>query len=299
MVAISRGQRAPYATGDPGAASAWAHVRRVEVDRDAEDKAGTFVGRLVDLRPDVVVDLICFTVDSAEQFLSAPAGGLGLVIHCGTIWIHGPATAVPVEEDADRTPFGDYGESKLAIEELLLAATRDGKLRATVLHPGHITGAGWAPINPAGNLELDTWQRLADGRTVTLPNLGLETVHHVHADDVAQAFMRALERPALAGQAFHVTSPAALTLRGFATAAAAWFGRRAELKFLPWPDFAAEVGDAAGQVTWDHIAHSPAMSIAKARRELGYCPRYSSLSAVREAVGDLARRSLIRTTVAL
>jgi nucleoside-diphosphate-sugar epimerase len=31
------------------------------------------------------------------------------------------------------------------------------------------------------------------GGEICLPNLGLETVHHVHVDDVAQAFMRAME----------------------------------------------------------------------------------------------------------
>jgi nucleoside-diphosphate-sugar epimerase len=299
VLAFSRGERAPYVTGDPGAAAAWTHVRRIEVDREAEDKAGSFVGRLVDLRPDVVIDLICFTVNSAEQLLTAPSGDLGLVIHCGTIWIHGPGTTVPVDEDADRTPFGEYGENKLAIERLLLSATRAGKFRATVLHPGHITGVGWAPINPAGNLELDTWQRLADGLPLVLPNLGLETLHHVHADDVAQAFMLALERPGLAGEAFHITSPAALTLRGFANAAAGWFGRHADLTFVSWPEFVAEVGDEAASTTWDHIAHSPSMSIAKAQRELGYSPRYSSLAAIREALRDLADRGLIRTKAEL
>jgi nucleoside-diphosphate-sugar epimerase len=51
VVAVSRGQREPYA-GDP----AWRHVQRVVADRDAEDAAGTFAGRLADLRPDAVVD---------------------------------------------------------------------------------------------------------------------------------------------------------------------------------------------------------------------------------------------------
>jgi nucleoside-diphosphate-sugar epimerase len=38
-------------------------------------------------------------------------------------------------------------------------------------------------------------------------------------------------------------------------------------------------------VTYDHIAHSPNCNIEKARSILGYAPRYSSLEAVREAIG--------------
>ena len=50
-----------------------------------------------------------------------------------------------------------------------------------------------------------------------LPNLGMETVHHVHADDVAQAFMLAMTNwSGSIGESYHVVSPAALTLRGYA-----------------------------------------------------------------------------------
>ena len=64
-----------------------------------------------------------------------------------------------------------------------------------LLHPGHIVGPGWVPVNPAGNLELSVFERLVTGQELALPNLGMETLHHVHADDVAQAFALAIERP--------------------------------------------------------------------------------------------------------
>jgi nucleoside-diphosphate-sugar epimerase len=41
------------------------------------------------------------------------------------------------------------------------------------------------------------------------------------------------------------------------------------------------------QATWEHIIRSPCHSIEKARRRLGYEPRYSSLAAVQEAVAAL------------
>ena len=60
------------------------------------------------------------------------------------------------------------------------------RLPATVLHPGHLVGSGWPPINPAGNFNPGVFANLRGGRSVRLPNFGLETLHHVHADDVAQ-----------------------------------------------------------------------------------------------------------------
>ncbi len=49
--------------------------------------------------------------------------------------------------------------------------------------------------------------------------------------------------------------------------------------------------DAA--VTEDHIRHSPHCSIEKARRLLGYEPRYTPLQAVEESVAWLLERGVI------
>jgi nucleoside-diphosphate-sugar epimerase len=136
---------------------------------------------------------------------------------------------------------------------------------------------------------------IARGQTLTLPNLGLETVHHVHADDVAQGFVRALlARQAGLGESFHIVSPAALSLRGYAEGLFAWFGRKPALAFLPWEQWRETVSQEDALATWDHIAHSPCCSIAKARRALGFQPRYGSLEAVRESVQWLLEHEVIK-----
>jgi len=286
VIAISRGQQVPYRNH-----RAWQEVTRVTADREAEDVAGTFAGRVADLHPDVVIDMVCFTPESAQQLVDGLRGRIELLLACGSIWVHGPAVEVPVTEDAVRRPFGDYGVGKAAIEELLLRETRSSGLRSVVLHPGHISGPGWPVINPAGNRALDVWTRLATGRTVTLPNFGLETVHHVHADDVAQAFELALQRQNVAvGESFHVASERAVTLRGFAEAVAHWFGRDADLRFMPFEEFRKVTKLEDAEATWEHISRSPSVSIDKARRLLGYVPRYTSLQAVAEAVHWLERK---------
>ena len=286
VTVLTRGKATPYRPD-----RAWSKVTTVVADRVEEERAGTFGDRVVDLEPDVVIDLICFTLDSASHLVDALEERVRHYLHCGTIWVHGPSAQVPTTEDAPRRPFGDYGVQKAAIEAYLLdRAHRDG-FPATVLHPGHISGPGWVPINPAGNLDLDVYRRLATGEQVALPNLGMETLHHVHADDVAQSFTAAMTNRSVAvGESFHVVSPAALTLRGFAEAVAGWYGREADLAFLPWDQWRSTVEPGAAQATWDHIAHSPNSSIAKAVRLLDYRPRYSSLEAVREALEWLAAR---------
>jgi nucleoside-diphosphate-sugar epimerase len=280
VVAISRGRRAPYQ-----AHGAWAAVERHMIDRSDAEAAGTFGEQIRELRPDAVIDMICFTLDSARQLVESLRDTVQHFVHCGTLWVHGPSALVPTTEAQPRTPFGEYGIQKAAIEAYLLDEARRTGFPATVLHPGHIVGRGWAPLNPAGHFNPAVFSQLAAGTEIALPNLGLETVHHVHADDVAQAFERALTHWGSAvGESFHVVSPAAITLRGYAEAVAAWFGQRAQLRFLPWPEWRATVTDAEAKATWDHIAHSPNCSIAKAERLLEYRPRYSSLEAIYESV---------------
>jgi nucleoside-diphosphate-sugar epimerase len=296
VVCLSRGQREPYQSH-----AAWDRAERIQVDREAEDEAGVFGERVRGLEPDAVIDMICFTPESARHLVDACftpesarhlvdalRGRVGHFLHCGTIWVHGPSVEVPTTEEQPRRAFGEYGIQKAAAETYLLDEARRGGFPATILHPGHIVGPGWHPLNPAGHFDPRVFAQLARGEELALPNLGLETVHHVHADDVAQAFMKALANwSGAVGESFHVVSPAALTLRGYAESMAAWFGQPARLRYLPWEAWRATVSEEEAEATWDHIAHSPNCSIAKARRILDYRPRYGSLQAVTESVGWL------------
>ncbi|MBO0802026.1 MAG: NAD-dependent epimerase/dehydratase family protein [Nocardiopsaceae bacterium] len=279
VIAVSRGTRGPYRGGPQ-----WDAVTRVAADREAEDAAGTFGARVAELRPEVVIDLICFTAASAGQLLEALRPSRPLLVHCGTIWVHGPALRVPVTEDEPRTAYGEYGTGKAEIEALLHRETAAGGVPAVVLHPGHISGPGWPVITPAGNLDPATWTALATGRPLALPDRGLGVLHHVHADDVAQAFELALSRPEAIGGSFHVTAEQAMTQRGLAAGAARWFGREPVLDFVGWEEFTRRAGPEHARVTREHTSRSIAASIARAREVLGYAPRHTSLGALREAL---------------
>ena len=61
-----------------------------------------------------------------------------------------------------------------------------------------------------------------------------------------------------------------------------------------WPEWRSTVSESDANATWDHIAHSPNASIAKAQRLLGYQPRYSSLQAVYEALQWLIVNGIVQ-----
>jgi nucleoside-diphosphate-sugar epimerase len=283
VINVSRGQREPYHIHP-----AWQVVQQVAVDRAVEESMGVFGPRIRDLQADAVIDLICFTLDSARHLVEALRGQVQHYVCCSTLWVYGYRVEVPVTEAAHRRPFGYFGEyshQKAKIEAYLLDEARRHGFPATVLHCGHIVGPGWEPLNPLGNFNPQVFSTLAQGKELMMPHLGMETLHHVHASDVAQAFVQALTYWNHAvSESFNIASPAAVTLRGYAETAAAWFGQTANLRFVPWDTFRATVTEEDAAVTWDHLAHTPNWSIAKAQRLLDYCPRYRSLPAIEEAV---------------
>jgi nucleoside-diphosphate-sugar epimerase len=286
VTGVSRGRREPYAPH-----AAWRSVRSLLADRAAEEARGAFGETIAALEPDAVIDLICFTPRSQEMLIHALRGRANHLLVCGTAWTHGHATCVPSRECDPRYPFGEYGINKLAMERQLEAETRRGGLAGTTIHPGHIVGVGWPPLNPEGHFDPEVFRRISKGEEILIPNLGMETVHHVHAEDVARLFVAALSQWGQSvGEAFHAVSDRALTLRGYAEAMYRWFGQEPRIRLVPWEEWKLHRTEQQARYTWDHIAHSPNCSMEKARRLLGFEPRWSSLAAVQQAVGWLQAR---------
>jgi nucleoside-diphosphate-sugar epimerase len=292
VVNISRGTRTAYADSPE-----WAQVRQVVADRQQEDREGTFADRVAGLRPDVVVDLVCFTLESATALVEGLRGHVGHLLHCGSTWRYGPSRKVPISEGggSGTAPIGDYGIAKDRIARMLAEETASGGLVTTSLHPGHIVGPGWHPIGPVGNLDPGVWRTLSAGEPLPVPGGGAELMHHVHADDVAQAFELAVERQdAASGEAFIVVAPTALNVRGYAEIAAGWFGQQAEVQPVGWEEFRRSTTPEHAEASWGHLHRSQCFSIEKARTRLGYAPRYEPEEAVLESVRWLLEHGQLR-----
>ncbi|WP_426701515.1 NAD-dependent epimerase/dehydratase family protein [Rhodanobacter sp. Col0626] len=283
VVNICRGQSRKYRPHP-----AWRSVEQVTIDRTAEEPSGRFASSIVDLRPDIVVDLISFDLPSTQSLVHALRGKIEHFLHCGTIWVYGHNAAIPADESDPPNPFGEYGINKAAIEAWLLHESRRTGFPATVFRPGHIVGSGWTPIGPYGNVDTDVFSRMARGEEISLPNYGLETLHHVHAADVAQFVIRAMaNKSACVGETFNVVSEKALNLRGYAEAMFRWFGWEPKIRFQPFDQWKTGQTPEQADQAWEHIARSSCMSMEKARHRLGYQPRYTSLAAIQEAVSAL------------
>lgn len=282
VVSITRSGGTGYQT-----APEWEHVEHVKVDRAQQDAEGSFGKTVLAQEPDVVIDLVCFTRESATALVEALRGGIDHLIHCGSIWRHGASRKLPITEDSDSAaaPFDDYGIQKAAIARMLKDETAGGGLVTTSVHPGHIVGPGWPPTGPLGNTDPESWRVLSSGDILRLPGSGMETMHHVHADDVAQLFERAVEnRTAAAGEDFTAVAPTALSVRGYVEIASGWFGQQASIEPIIWDEYRASTSERFALESWGHLHRSQVFSIEKARSRLGYAPAYEPEQAILESV---------------
>ncbi len=284
VICVSRRRREPYRTS-----GLWNRVTHVELDRTAEEQAGAFGDRIAALAPDVVIDLICYTLESTQQLATALRGRVQHFLHCGTIWVHGPSVRVPTTEEEPRRPFGDYGCRKAAIEAYLIDEARRASVSGHGAASGAHRGTGLGAVEPGRTLQPAGILRPRSGNGSRDPEPG-------HGDRPprprrrCRAVLRSRDVAPERGGGRELPRGLArrVDLRGYAERMAAWFGREPQLRFLPWEEWRATVSEKEASATWDHIAHSPNCSIRKAEQLLGYQPRYTSLEAVQESVAWLS-----------
>jgi len=264
----------------------WSKVRWITADRGAEEKTDAWATRMRGLETDIVIDAIAYTPAQNQVMVEAFRGRIQQFINVGTVWAYGPAVRVPYEESDPRQPTTEYGRLKAQIEADLQACYRNEGFPATILHPGHICGRRWLPIDPQGSRDgTGVYRKLARGEPVVLPDTGRATIHHIHADDIGQLCERAIARRQVAlGESFSAVAPYAMSLVGCCQAVARLFGREPNLQFVPLGELPKHVGDTSARIIEEHVSHSPCASIAKGQRLLGYQPRYTTEQIYAESI---------------
>lgn len=108
--------------------------------------------------------------------------------------------------DGDRT--NPYVDVKLTLEQMVLEATRAGRLSGTVIQPAIVYG-------PRGGVWTShAAQRLRTGEVV-LPDEGEGLCNPVHVDDLVDSMLLAAVRPDAVGERFIITGPDTVTWATF------------------------------------------------------------------------------------
>ena len=278
---ITRGKSKPYKED-----TAWREVENIILDREKET-GGEFERKIAAINADIVVDLINFSLESTIHITETlKKTNLSHYLFCSSIWAHGKATSMPVIEDQPRFPLDEYGIQKAKCEEYLHKLYRQEHFPETAVLPGQISGPGWVIINPVGNQDHWIFNKIRCGEEIALPNIGMETLHHVHADDVAQVFFNAItHRKSALGESFHAVSSESITLLGYAQAMYRYFGQEEKIKLLPWDEWCKYTKNEEHiDKTYYHILRSGYYSFEKGKRLLEYYPRHTLLETIEESV---------------
>lgn len=266
VFAVMRGQRTPYGYDE----RTWNKVKILQMSRDELCSSDVLQENF-----DVVCDLIAYDVADVQKLLSKIRND-AFYVQIGSIWAYGNKAYLPVDEEHPKNGLDTYGKNKGYVEEYLFDLVRQKKLRATVVHPGHVSGKEWQPINPQGNKDESVYEKIRKGEEVALPFLGLTTLQHVHSYDLAQMISACIRRQDVAnGQAFNAVAEKAMTQRAVCESLYARYGQKPNLQYLEWGDFEKAVGEENAMITFDHAKHSPCCSAEKAKRLLGVEIRYS------------------------
>ena len=229
-------------------------------------------------------------VDATRHLLEAARKhGVGRFVHCSTVGVQGGIDAPPAAEDYRLRPGDHYQESKLEGEQLALDYFRQG-LPGSVVRPVGIYGPGDRRfLKLFKSVDTGWFVMIGSGRTL---------YHMTYIDDLVQGFVLAGDSPAALNEVFTIGGPEYTTVQELVRKVAAALGVRPPRWRVPFlPVYAAAwtcemlcrpLGISPPlyrrRVEFFHLDR--AFDISKARRLLGYQPRWSlaaGLAATAEA----------------
>jgi len=217
-------------------------------------------------------------VEATRNLLNAARRvGVSRFVHCSTGGVQGEIKHPPADEDYRLKPGDHYQQSKRDGELLALEYARQG-MPVTVVRPIGIYG-------PGDSRFLKLFRPINRKRFVMIGN-GKVLYHLTYIDDLVQGFWLAGERPQAIGQVFNICGQRYTTIRELVDMIAAVLDRPKPWARVPFmPVYAASV---VCDKVFRAVGKSPplyprrveffqldrAFSIDKARRLLGYEPRF-------------------------
>lgn len=208
---------------------------------------------------------------------AAVAGGAQRFVHLSSIVTFGFEFEGEVDERTPVRPNGvHYVDTKIASEQVVLAAHAEGEMQCTIIRPGDVYGPGSRPwtIEPV---------RLLRAGQLVLPAGGRGLHSPVYVDDLVDGVVRASAVAAAAGRIFTVTGGRGVTIGDFFAHYSRMLGTNPP-RSVPYPiartvarlmDGAAKLRGARSEITpaaIDYTMRRGTYSIARAREVLGYEP---------------------------
>ncbi|HKY60815.1 MAG TPA: NAD-dependent epimerase/dehydratase family protein [Gemmatimonadota bacterium] len=208
---------------------------------------------------------------------TAEAAGVRRFVHCSSVGVHGRVEDPPADEDSPCRPEGAYETTKLAGEEIVRAAIRERGFPAVILRPAWVYGPGCP--------RTERLFRAVRKRRFPLAGRGDALRHCVYIRDMLDAFDRAAETRDAVGEVIIVGDESPVTVRTLIDEIAELVGSPPPRSIpLPVLRLAAGVCELAfrplgkeppvSRRSIKFYTNNTAFDISKARRLLGWNPRY-------------------------
>jgi nucleoside-diphosphate-sugar epimerase len=222
---------------------------RVDVhDEAAAERA------LAGQRFDSVVDWVAFTPEDVERDIRLFAGRTDQFIFLSSASAYlKPLGDWIIREDTPlANPFWDYSQNKIACEEILMRAYRDGGFPATIVRPSLTYGDTQIPLCVnSWELPYTAVARMRAGKPVIVPGDGTSLWTITHNSDFAVGFVGLLGRQAAIGHAFNIMSDEVLTWDQIYRQTAAAAGVEARIVHIASDFITACLPDMTGSLTGD------------------------------------------------
>jgi len=214
------------------------------------------------------------------------------IISCGSVWMFGAPRVIPTPERIQGAcPFDVYEERNIAYTKIL-AESRTTKAVFSAVMPPNISGRGKVPLDTLGGRDIEIHKANMRGEVVYLPEGPESTICPCEAYDLAMLFALCVNnRTAAAGQIFNGGTDHALTSTQFVDTFAQIHGVNIPIEYVPWNIYKSEISPGIGY--WWHFYAHMSPDISKAKKLLGYKPRYTSEEAMDRAVAWMKDSHLI------
>jgi nucleoside-diphosphate-sugar epimerase len=267
----SRGRKRDYMGGLPRG------IRTLIADKNnASDMASVFSERY-----DAVVDSVP-TVESVDLVVRH-ARWLKRYLHCSSTGGYAPLPYVPGDETMPFTGFfGGGWKAKVVVDAKALDLFMHAGFPATVIRPCYITGPGLLPLDNLGGRRADFIRDIVDGVPLDLPNDGQALLQPIHVKDLARSFLLALEQPLSIGQVYNICLEKAVPLNQYLEITAAAVNRKVAINYVPLDEMLRKYQGRVHETGLRFLATHMCFDISKARRDLGYAPRYTTAAAIEE-----------------
>jgi nucleoside-diphosphate-sugar epimerase len=222
-------------------------------------------------------------VDGTRALLEASvAAGVKRFVHISSLAVYGNQHHRGTDETAPYKYGDTYTDAKIESELVVRAFQDAGKIETVCVRPGFVYG-------PGDRLLIPKIREAISSNKFMFVGDGSKQMNCVYIDDVADLALLAGDSPRANGQAYNVTDGTQTALRDF-------IGLIASALNLPMPTrkvtpMVAVAGCYTSErvARWLHVKQAPLMNISrlrflyynqyysidKARRELGYAPRYT------------------------